>query len=79
MAGEWRFAWVLRGAACRDVLYAAGAQPGERGTTLRGRDERDLWHVVCMRPHAGELLALDARGDDAAIAREGDGPGVWTF
>ena len=83
VAGEWHFAWVLGGRGVQDVLFAAGAAPGERGTTLRVRDaERDVWHVVYMQPHTGEFFALEARADGTSIVQEGDGPDgteVWTF
>ena len=81
--GEWHFAWVLGGRGVQDVLFAAGAEPAERGTTLRLRDpDTDIWHVVYMQPHTGEFFALEARADGHAIVQEGDGPDgreVWTF
>ena len=83
VTGEWHFAWVLGGRGVQDVLFAAGAAPAERGTTLRVRDpDTGQWHVVYMQPHTGEFLALTARPEDGSIVQEGAGPNgteVWTF
>ena len=81
--GEWHFGWVLGGRGVQDALFADGAAPDERGTTLRVREaDGDAWHIVYMQPHTGEFVTLVGRADGRAIVQEGDGPDgreVWTF
>jgi hypothetical protein len=80
---EWHFAWVLGGRGVQDVIFDQGAPPHERGTTLRGYDERTgVWHVTYMHPSVGRFINLVARATDDGIVLENsevDRMRRWSF
>jgi hypothetical protein len=70
--GEWYFERILGGMGVQDVLFAAGAEPDQYGTTLRVVDPRTgLWHVVWMQPRSGEFVVLVGRAEGEAIVHQG--------
>jgi hypothetical protein len=83
--GEWHFAWVLGGRAIQDVIFAVGAPPEERGTSIRAFDERiDAWWVTWMAPAGGEFVQLKASPIDGGIEVIGAGMDTgqlerWSF
>ena len=87
-SGEWHFERVLGGMGVQDVLFAAGAEPREYGSTLRVVDPRTgRWYMVWLQPGSGEFVSLIGHpGDDGDIIHHGrplddpDGPlQRWTF
>jgi hypothetical protein len=85
--GEWHFERILGGMGVQDVLFAAGAEPDQYGTTLRVVDPRTgLWHGVWMQPQSGEFVVLVGRAEGEGIVHQGhplddpDGPlQRWSF
>jgi hypothetical protein len=70
--GEWHFAWILGGRGIQDVLFASGALPHQRGTSLRCYDiAKDVWHVVWMQPASSEFVHLTGQKVGERIALEG--------
>jgi hypothetical protein len=87
-AGEWRFDWILDGAAIQDVWigYKEGRAPGQRhmGTTLRFYDPKiDQWQVLFIVPSSSKIIQLKGGAQDDRIVLDGvDVSGAllrWSF
>jgi hypothetical protein len=85
VAGEWHFDWVLGGMGVQDILFAAGATPERRGTSLRCYDPAlDSWHITWMQPSGGEFVNLLGRPVGENIVQDeivcsGNRQARWTF
>src|SRR5262245_503481 len=87
-AGEWKFDWILDGAAIQDVWigYKEGRAPGQRhmGTTLRFYDPKiDQWQVMFIVPISGKIIQLKGGAQGDRIVLDGiDVTGAalrWSF
>jgi len=86
--GEWKFDWILDGAAIQDVWigYQEGRSPGQRhmGTTLRFFDPQvGQWRVIFIVPRSGKIIQLQGGAQDDRIVLNGvdvTGAGLrWSF
>jgi hypothetical protein len=70
--GQWHFVWILGGRGIQDVLFASGALPHQRGSTLRCYDvARDAWNIAWMQPASGEFVHMTGRKVGDRIVLEG--------
>jgi hypothetical protein len=83
--GEWHFGWILGGMGVQDVLFRAGADASQYGTSLRCYDPKSgIWHIAWMQPASGEFVHLIGKRDGRRILQEGTGTDPkrqerWTF
>jgi hypothetical protein len=86
--GEWRFDWILDGAAIQDVWigFQEGRAPGRRhmGTSLRFFDPKlGQWRVLFIVPLSGKIIQLQGGESGDRIVLNGvdvDGARLrWTF